>query len=417
MDDLATKQARRRALLAARIREITVSTQEGVRLQLPPPEEPAEEAAEDEAGDGGPEEGGEEEGGEKEEGQDESRTPESRVPLVPHGPSPEVVSVYPSSRSHRRHSADSTNVDMQTTGKSSHEPRLRTREATPRTREATPRARQSTPRARQSLRMAGRNSPAPAERELLNSMHGVPRGLTAPPGSSTKPRPDEEPEPKPEQEESAEEPPTPLQQAMLAKVSELRAMKLSAVKRYALLVGVDAAQLEEADDTDDIKETVISLILELEQETLSHECDSLRALKLSALKRHAAAVGVSAKEIEMADDTDNIKETVLSLIQCEMAKALARNEQETSNDDGHHTAITIASSQIIGTPGDVGLAVSNIVEATSEDPEVLLYRCASKAAATAELEPDIAAPKHPDAVEIRCEGSLLHCSHAHEATL
>eukprot|EP01050_Picozoa_sp_SAG11_P038164 SAG11_NODE_15437_length_578_cov_1.189979_2_plen_79_part_00 len=42
---------------------------------------------------------------------------------------------------------------------------------------------------------------------------------------------------------------------------ELRAMKLSALKQRAKEVGVDEGQLVEADDTEDVKSTVIELIV------------------------------------------------------------------------------------------------------------------------------------------------------------
>ena len=39
-------------------------------------------------------------------------------------------------------------------------------------------------------------------------------------------------------------------------------MKLSAIKRRALSLGVSAGELEAADDTDDIKEAVIELVVQ-----------------------------------------------------------------------------------------------------------------------------------------------------------
>ena len=47
--------------------------------------------------------------------------------------------------------------------------------------------------------------------------------------------------------------------------AELRAMKVSALKKRAKEAGVDEAELEEADDADDVKGTLITLIVERER--------------------------------------------------------------------------------------------------------------------------------------------------------
>ena len=43
--------------------------------------------------------------------------------------------------------------------------------------------------------------------------------------------------------------------------AELRAMKVSALKKRAKEAGVDEAELEEADDADDVKSTLIALLI------------------------------------------------------------------------------------------------------------------------------------------------------------
>ena len=66
-----------------------------------------------------------------------------------------------------------------------------------------------------------------------------------------------------------------------------------------LASGVDAVALEEADDTENIKEAVILLIIQCEEAAhveakavLAEQLRQLRGMKLSALKKRAAQSGL-----------------------------------------------------------------------------------------------------------------------------
>ena len=106
--------------------------------------------------------------------------------------------------------------------------------------------------------------------------------------------------------------------------AELEGMKLSALKKRAKDARVDAAQLEEADDADDIKAAVIGLILAAaapdtseearQEEELRRLRDELQGMKLSAVKKRAKQIGVDEQKLEQADDADDIKSAVIDLI-------------------------------------------------------------------------------------------------------
>jgi hypothetical protein len=116
---------------------------------------------------------------------------------------------------------------------------------------------------------------------------------------------------------------------------ELGSMKLSALKQRAKEVGVNEDRLAEADDAEDVKSTVIELIVEkLEQECQvlggansadgSHDAEppeklrvlrgELGSMKLSALKQRANEVGVNEDRLAEADDAEDVKSTVIELI-------------------------------------------------------------------------------------------------------
>jgi hypothetical protein len=100
--------------------------------------------------------------------------------------------------------------------------------------------------------------------------------------------------------------------------SELEAMKLKALKQRAIEAGVDAEAVADADDADDVKAEVIRLILErpraADEDAGAQLCESLGGLKLKALKQRALEEGVDTEAIADADDADDVKATVIELI-------------------------------------------------------------------------------------------------------
>jgi len=98
--------------------------------------------------------------------------------------------------------------------------------------------------------------------------------------------------------------------------AELRAMKVSALKKRAKEAGVGEAELEEADDADDVKGTLIALIVA--RERAPEPAEQLRAelvgMKPSALKKRAKQAGVEEGKLEEADDADDVKATLIELI-------------------------------------------------------------------------------------------------------
>ena len=101
--------------------------------------------------------------------------------------------------------------------------------------------------------------------------------------------------------------------------TELEGLKLSALKKRAASGGVSAERLEVANDSEDRKASIIRLILEAEQtEAASGTDESRRAQllgeKLSALTKQAAAAGASEEALDDADDADDPKGALVDLI-------------------------------------------------------------------------------------------------------
>eukprot|EP01046_Picozoa_sp_COSAG06_P056368 COSAG06_NODE_10640_length_1643_cov_784.471503_2_plen_206_part_01 len=111
--------------------------------------------------------------------------------------------------------------------------------------------------------------------------------------------------------------------------AELAPLKLKALKRHARQSGVTAEALDDADDTDDVKQAVTELIIvKKQQEAGKHErtdrplfgseasklCNELAAMKVSTLKKRAVEVGVDAEQLGAADDSDDVKGTIVQLI-------------------------------------------------------------------------------------------------------
>eukprot|EP01043_Picozoa_sp_COSAG02_P068585 COSAG02_NODE_11441_length_1723_cov_1.435961_2_plen_191_part_00 len=98
---------------------------------------------------------------------------------------------------------------------------------------------------------------------------------------------------------------------------EVRAMKGSVLRKRAISAGVSQAELEEADDADDIRAEIIKLILAHE----SADADRMGAAraellesKTSSLRKQAIAAGATAEAMEAVDDATDIKAALVELI-------------------------------------------------------------------------------------------------------
>ena len=95
--------------------------------------------------------------------------------------------------------------------------------------------------------------------------------------------------------------------------AELRLLKLSVLKKRAQAAGVDAKTLEAVDDEDDVKQAVISLILAHEDPGKTLEAE-LQSLKMSALKKRALLAGIDEEALESVDDSDGGKSSLIDLV-------------------------------------------------------------------------------------------------------
>ena len=123
----------------------------------------------------------------------------------------------------------------------------------------------------------------------------------------------------------------PSAPAMPGLEEELRGMKLGALSKRARQAGVTAEQLEDAQDEDEPKTAVINLILAKEDPTIAIRTE-LRKLKLGALSRRAREAGVGPDDIEDAQDADVPKEAVIELIistGIEMASSVLQMSNES----------------------------------------------------------------------------------------
>ena len=118
-------------------------------------------------------------------------------------------------------------------------------------------------------------------------------------------------------------------------------MKLRALKTRAREEGVSDEALEDADDADDIKSTVVQLILDTKsaragQDDVTQQAlvSELAPLKLKALKKRARSAGVDDELIEDADDADDIKAAVIELIiKAELSAVPAPTECDAAKEE------------------------------------------------------------------------------------
>lgn len=104
--------------------------------------------------------------------------------------------------------------------------------------------------------------------------------------------------------------------------AELAPMSVRDLKRRALEGGVDAETVDSVDESEDPKKEVIRLLVEAAEGSAASTkaaLESLRAelapLKLRALKQRAVAHGaIAAEKVDEVDDTDDPKASIIDLL-------------------------------------------------------------------------------------------------------
>jgi hypothetical protein len=109
--------------------------------------------------------------------------------------------------------------------------------------------------------------------------------------------------------------------------AELEALKPSARRKRAAAAGVPAAELEQAEDAEDPRAALIDLILAREASAavvpeLARAAE-LQTLKPSARRKRAAAAGVPAAKLEEAEDAEDPRAALISLILAFEASSVA----------------------------------------------------------------------------------------------
>ena len=114
--------------------------------------------------------------------------------------------------------------------------------------------------------------------------------------------------------------------ALKALRAELATLKATELRRRAAAAGVEQEEIDDADDALNPKEALIVLIIEAETPAKAAAADGervqreaalreeLAALRVSELRRRAAAAGVGEDEIDGADDALNPKQALIALV-------------------------------------------------------------------------------------------------------
>ena len=107
----------------------------------------------------------------------------------------------------------------------------------------------------------------------------------------------------------------------------LEALRMSELRKQAVIIGVARADIAKAVDSDRPKQMLIELVLQktaaLDQ-ALLHVVAELRGLRQSALEQRAQAEGVSERELEIAiDDDGDPKGAIIKLILAQQTQKMA----------------------------------------------------------------------------------------------
>ena len=96
-------------------------------------------------------------------------------------------------------------------------------------------------------------------------------------------------------------------------LAELRTLKPSALRRRVGELGLDRTAVDSAEDSDDPEASLVALIL-ANGDPQAALRDELRAMTLDALKKRASQMAVDLEQLDEADDADDVKQAVLTLV-------------------------------------------------------------------------------------------------------
>jgi hypothetical protein len=133
--------------------------------------------------------------------------------------------------------------------------------------------------------------------------------------------------------------PEPELAVPIARHAELRALKLSVLKKQASASGVSEVDIEEAHDADDIKAAVIDLIVNAETEAQAGDAailEELQGLKLGELRKRAKVAEIDAAKLEDAMDEDEPEAAVIALLL--LVASHHHQASDTNCGDGATTA-------------------------------------------------------------------------------
>lgn len=134
-----------------------------------------------------------------------------------------------------------------------------------------------------------------------------------------------------------------------AQKAELGMLRLSVMKKRAVALGVSSEQLEAVDDSQNPKEALIELLLELqkgrpsdaENSTSVRRREELTRLKASEVRRCAVSAGATSVDLDAADDSPDAKAFLIDLtISLEMSA-----ERADSAEVQQGRVLTVASSE------------------------------------------------------------------------
>ena len=95
---------------------------------------------------------------------------------------------------------------------------------------------------------------------------------------------------------------------------DLAALKLSGLRLRAAEAGIAAAAIEEAEDGGDPRAALVGLLVNHASESEVESAERLDTLKLSQLRKRAAAAGAVVGEVDAAADGVNPREELIQLI-------------------------------------------------------------------------------------------------------
>ena len=128
----------------------------------------------------------------------------------------------------------------------------------------------------------------------------------------------------------------------ISRAEEIRNWNVTLLRKTALEKNIGEARMQEADESDDRKGSLVTFILQAENDDQSFESQEkeFRAMKTSDLRKMAVKKNISAERLDQAEDNSDLKGSLVSFL-------LEADARVSKNHNSSESQVQLRTQQLL----------------------------------------------------------------------